>query len=87
MTAHALGVLLDSRRHRMCAEVDHAGERTTAGLDVSTPRPVAGFALQTAVAKRAVRVIRSRVLGSKDADHTGIVVTTQTRVGAARTEL
>ena len=84
MTSKAWGVLPRRRRERLPAEVDHAGERSAARRHVCATRSVAGLALQAAVAERAPRIIRTRMLGAEQACHAGIVVTAEAGVRALR---
>jgi hypothetical protein len=85
MTAQALRILRDGRRQRFCAEIDHARERSATGLDVRAAWPVASFALQATVAKRAMSIIGPRVLGPEDAGNRGVVVTPKAGVRPLRT--
>ena len=85
MAGQTLGILFRCRRERFRAEIHHARERPTARFYVRAPRSVTGLALQAAVAKGAMRVIGSCVLGAEDAGDRGIVVTPETGIGALRT--
>ena len=51
-------------------------------IDVRTPGTVAGLALQAAVPEGAARIVRTGVLGMKDARDTRIVVTSEAGIGS-----
>lgn len=84
VAAQTIRVLLRDRTGRFGAEDDETCRWSASRADMSTPGPVAGLALQTTVAEWAARIVRTRVLGSKDARDGGIVVATKTGIGALR---
>src|ERR1700689_4776924 len=66
VAGQALCILLERRRQRFGAKVDHACERSASGLHVRAARSMARLALKSAVAEGPVRVIRLCVLGTED---------------------
>src|ERR1700691_6155500 len=58
VAGQALCILLERRRQRFGAKVDHACERSASGLHVRAARSMARLALKSAVAEGPVRVIR-----------------------------
>lgn len=84
MAAKALCVLLERGSDRFAAEIHHACERAAAGFDMRAPRSVAGLALQLAMAKRPMWIIRSCVFGTENAGNARIAVTSEASIRAVR---
>jgi len=84
VAAQTLRIL--SRRGGEClgAEIDHARERSTLRPHMCAARAVTGFALQTTVTERAVWILRTGVLGTKDPRNRGVAVTAKAGVGSLR---
>jgi len=87
MAPQTIPVLLRHGRERVGTEIHHARGRPAPRFHVRAAGAMARLALQTAVAKRAVRIVRSRVLGTEQARDRGVVMATQAGVcpqGAVR---
>jgi hypothetical protein len=82
MTCQAFGILDGARRGGLCPEIHHAGERAAAGLDVGAAGTVACLALQLAMAKRPMGIIRPRMFGPKNTGDRRITVAAKAGVGA-----
>ena len=84
MATQAHGVLFGCRRAGLGTKINHARQRTAAGLNVCTARTMTGLALQPALSERTPAIPGTRVLGVKQARDGRIAMATQTGIGTLR---
>ncbi len=82
MTTQAFRILHRRRSGRLCAKVDHAGERAATRLYMSPAGTVTCLALMLPVTKGSMRIIGACMLGPKYAGDGGIAVAAQAGIGA-----